>query len=394
MLTITGPGPLWSSGDPKKREPRYKPKPAEYASFARAVATRYKDQVNRYLLWNEPNQKGWLQPQWEKQGRNWIPVSPHIYRDLVRAGQPAVKSADPGAEVVIGELAPVGNRPISAQTPMEPLPFLRSMGCVDDKYKSIKTGACKGFKAAQGDTLGYHPHPQKRAPDAVNKDEDQAQFGDLKRLFTTIDKLRAKQAGAGRQEHPPDRVRLRDEPARPGQRHLAVAADEVPAAGRLHRVGDQARARAVLLPVVRRAETKNLGGGTKRYSGWQTGLKTNDGSSKPVLYGDVRAVRHRPEEGREVRHPVGSGPSGRDGPGRGRGAPRGATEFREVARLPVTSDGVWTRRLTLTAACRVPLPVDAQAVVLGADAGRAVLGHRRPQPNEKSQYKAGLAPTP
>ena len=39
MLSITGPGPLWSSGDPKKREPRYKPKPAEYASFARAVAT-------------------------------------------------------------------------------------------------------------------------------------------------------------------------------------------------------------------------------------------------------------------------------------------------------------------------------------------------------------------
>ena len=65
MVTITGPGPLWTSGDTRKRNPLWKPKPADYASFARAVVTRYRDRVDRYLLWNEPNQKGWLQPQWK-----------------------------------------------------------------------------------------------------------------------------------------------------------------------------------------------------------------------------------------------------------------------------------------------------------------------------------------
>ena len=110
MLTITGPGPVWTSSEPTKNEGRWKPSPTEYASFARAVATRYKAQVSRYLLWNEPNQKGWLQPQWQKSGKTWTPVSPHIYRGLVNAAVPAVKAADPGSEIVIGELAPVGNR--------------------------------------------------------------------------------------------------------------------------------------------------------------------------------------------------------------------------------------------------------------------------------------------
>ena len=69
--------------------------------------------------------------------------------------------------------------------------FLRGLGCVDDKYKTLKTGSCRGFKAPTATSLGYLPHPQKRAPDAVNKNVNQAQFGDLKRLFTAIDKLRA-----------------------------------------------------------------------------------------------------------------------------------------------------------------------------------------------------------
>ena len=128
MLTITGPGPLWASTEPARGNPRWKPDPKEYAAFSKAVATRYKADVDRYLLWNEPNQKGWLQPQWERVSGVFQPVAPHIYRTLVNAAQPVIAAADPGAEVVIGELAPIGNRPISVDTPMRPLPFLRSMG--------------------------------------------------------------------------------------------------------------------------------------------------------------------------------------------------------------------------------------------------------------------------
>ena len=79
--------------------------------------------VDRYLIYNEPNQKGWLQPQWSctAHHRKCTPVSPDTYRDLVRAAVPQVHKADPHSEAVIGELAPVGNRPISDETPMSPL---------------------------------------------------------------------------------------------------------------------------------------------------------------------------------------------------------------------------------------------------------------------------------
>ena len=41
-LTITGPGPLWSSSSPSRRRPAYRPRPSAYASFAggRRVALR------------------------------------------------------------------------------------------------------------------------------------------------------------------------------------------------------------------------------------------------------------------------------------------------------------------------------------------------------------------
>ena len=129
MLTITGPGPTWTSSEPSRRNPRWKPSATAFAAFSRAVAARYKDQVDRYLIWNEPNQQGWLQPQWDcdSRSRNCTPVSPHVYRGLVRAAVPQIRAADPGAEIVVGELAPIGNDPISENTPIKPLPFLREL---------------------------------------------------------------------------------------------------------------------------------------------------------------------------------------------------------------------------------------------------------------------------
>ena len=111
MLTITGPGPLWTSSQPSKRNPRWMPSTKAYARVLARVATRYRDQVDRYLIWNEPNQQGWLQPQWDcdSRRRNCKPVSPHVYRGLVRAAVPQIRAADRGAEIVAGELAPIGN---------------------------------------------------------------------------------------------------------------------------------------------------------------------------------------------------------------------------------------------------------------------------------------------
>ena len=98
----------------------------------------------------------------------------------------------------MGELAPIGDSPISANTPIKPLIFMREMGCVDAQYRTIRTGRCKGFKAARSDSFGYHPHPLLNAPDKVNPDPDEAQFADLSRLFHVLDKLRAQEAPASR----------------------------------------------------------------------------------------------------------------------------------------------------------------------------------------------------
>jgi hypothetical protein len=43
MLTITGPGALWTSRSPARDDPRHDPDPDAYAMFAGAVAARYRD---------------------------------------------------------------------------------------------------------------------------------------------------------------------------------------------------------------------------------------------------------------------------------------------------------------------------------------------------------------
>ena len=244
--------------EPAKRNPRWKPDADGVRGLLAAPSPRAtRPQVDRYLLWNEPNQKGWLQPQWQKvSGSTCTPVSPHIYRSLVRAAQPVVKAADPGAEVVIGELAPVGNPPISADTPMRAaavpaLAGLRRRQVQDDQDRRAAR-ASRRPRATRSATTRTR---RSTRPTRVNPDLD---AGPVRRphaaVHARIDKLRAAQAPAavgktihltefGYETSPPD----------PARRHLAGAADALPAAGGLHRLGDQARARPVLLPVGRRA---------------------------------------------------------------------------------------------------------------------------------------------
>ena len=87
MLTVSGPGP----GGPVRPDKR------RFAAFAGAVASRYGADVDRYIIWNEPNLPSWLQPQAKCTRRGCTPVAPHLYRGLVRAAYPAIRAADPGA---------------------------------------------------------------------------------------------------------------------------------------------------------------------------------------------------------------------------------------------------------------------------------------------------------
>ncbi len=101
---------------------------ARMGSFASAVASHFRGRVMRYSVWNEPNLSYFLEPQSR---------APSLYRNLYRAAYGAIKSADPGAQVLYGELYS-GN--LSGKGGTAPLTFL--------------SRAAGGLRA---DGFAYHP---------------------------------------------------------------------------------------------------------------------------------------------------------------------------------------------------------------------------------------------
>ncbi|HEX6390806.1 MAG TPA: hypothetical protein VFZ89_15200, partial [Solirubrobacteraceae bacterium] len=180
MLAVTGPGPLWTSSEPARANPRWMPNPKRFGDFASAVAKRYGARVQRYLVWNEPNQPAWLQPQFTCSGSKCRPTSPHRYRDLYRAAYTAIHAADDDAQVLIGTLAPKGQDPISRNRTMRPLAFVRALACVDDKRLArVRTGSCRGQKTVRAEGFAYHPHPVRFSPRTINPIADNAAIADM-----------------------------------------------------------------------------------------------------------------------------------------------------------------------------------------------------------------------
>jgi hypothetical protein len=350
-LTVTGPGPLWSSQAPSRREPGYKPDPKAYGNFARAVARRYGSQVDRYLIWNEPNISGWLAPQSSCRGRGrrmvCTPVGPNVYRALVRAATPAIKAADPGAKVFIGELAPIGNAPRSDRTTLAPLPWFRALACVDARFRPVRSGGCRGFKPAAADGIGHHPHGVFQAPDQPSKDPNWAKMGDLARLQKTLDRL----TRSGRMRAPRKRFDL----------HLTEFgyqtsppdhATGIPVARQAEWL-QEAMYLAWLNPRVRSIyfyqwadePTRFRGSGSLAYAGWQSGLLYVDGRAKPALAGFQAPL--------VIDRKSGSGKARVWGQVRAGGQQtvtlqrRSGGGFISVATIPTDARGYWSRTMSV-----------------------------------------------
>lgn len=207
MLTVTGSGPLWGTLSPSQGNPRFKPSPAAFADFATAVARRFGDRVDDYIIWNEPNHELWLQPQNTcTSPRRCTPYAPHLYRKIARAADPAIRAADPGARTMLGALAPKGTSGRSRNARLRPLVFLRAMGCVTERYRPTRSGPCRGFRPASGYGFAYHPHGITSSPASLADQADEAQLGDLRRLVSSID--RVTRAGGLRSRHPSSRFPL------------------------------------------------------------------------------------------------------------------------------------------------------------------------------------------
>jgi hypothetical protein len=281
LLTITGPGPLWSSRRAERGDPRWDPDPAMFADFAGAVAARYADRVDRYVIWNEPNLGSWLRPQSACFGKVCNPVSPHLYRGLVRAAYPAIHAADPGAQVLIGTMSSRGTAASSENSTLRPMAFLRALACVDTKFKKVRTGRCKGFAPAKCDGFAFHPHGVLTAPEKAFPNPDDVSIASLRRLESALDRIQrggGLQASTSRfgiyideygyQTNPPDRVS-----------GISATAQDAWLQRAAYQAWRDPRVKLFTQYLWRDEPVEPDGS----YSGWQSGLRYADGRAKPSL---------------------------------------------------------------------------------------------------------------
>jgi hypothetical protein len=145
-------------------------------------------QVDRFILWNEPNHQGLLLPQWKSDRRT--PASPAVYRAMVRAAYAAIKAARRDASVLIGNTSSTGGK--RGIGPVAPLEFLRALACVDAKFKPRTTGDCANYSPLPGDGWAHHPYSQNERPSRVSKPKAEAgdvRIADLPQLAATLDRL-------------------------------------------------------------------------------------------------------------------------------------------------------------------------------------------------------------
>jgi hypothetical protein len=182
QFTLTGPAPAWATGNGK--EGIVRPKPGLFAEFVSAAAARYAGRVRRYSIWNEPNWPSWLAPKSDE---------PAIYRGLYLAAYDAIKRVDPAADVLIGELAPMG--PPTAGT--APLRFLRALTCSNTKWQ--RQGSCPALTA---DGFAHHPYTLRWAPEYKGRADD-VTMGSLGRLERALRLLARRGALATPSRQPP-----------------------------------------------------------------------------------------------------------------------------------------------------------------------------------------------
>ena len=212
---------------------------AAFAAFARAAAERF-PWVRRWVVWNEPNQRRWLQP-----------PSPTVYvTKLLNPAAAAIKSVIPTASIAGGATAPRGGRGGTS-----PVDFIRGMG---------RAGA-------RLDAYAHHPHALSPAESPSRGGCERCStitMATLERLLTETRaafgaRTRVWLTELGYQTNPPDRV-------------LGVSwAQQARFVAEAQRRAYVASRVDVLVQYLVRDEP--------RVDAWQSGLETVTGRGKPSL---------------------------------------------------------------------------------------------------------------
>jgi hypothetical protein len=225
-FNLTVPGPLWATGASPRPDiaNRYAPDPGEFGDFVRAVGRRY-PQVGYWTIQNEPNQPGWLDPQWVRNRGHWVEASPSLYRGLVDAAWRALQDTGHGRDtILIGETAPKGVSVRGTTRALSPGRFIKRLYCRDDHLRLLHGAAATArgcpasatraaFRAAHPGlfaSTGYAHHPYELifAPNRRPAHSDWYTIANLQRLSSLLRRVRGRTplylTEFGYQTDPPD----------------------------------------------------------------------------------------------------------------------------------------------------------------------------------------------
>ena len=218
---LTAPGPRWAM---RLRAPltgqasHFEPSATDFGRFVLAVGRRYSGsyvapgatsplpRVGYWSIWNEPNQPGWLAPQWTGAGARSAVEAARLYRGYVDAATASLARSGHGADtILVGELAPEGDEHPGEASPVPPIPFVKALYCVGGGYEPLRgaaagrlgcptSGSPRRFVAAHPGLFaatGFAEHPYSffLAPAVQMSDSNFVPLADLGRLEHGLDRI-------------------------------------------------------------------------------------------------------------------------------------------------------------------------------------------------------------
>jgi hypothetical protein len=210
LLTIYD-APSWAEGSDRPSEhaaPQgtWKPDPAAFGQFAKAIALRYSGtfvaadgnelpRVEFFQAWNEPNLAHYLTPQYDGSKE----ISPQHYRAMLNSFYAAVKSVNAEAQVVTAGTAPYGES--AGGDRMRPLAFQRTVLCLSGiGSRKLERRSCP--ERADFDVFAHHPISTYGSPDKSAFSEDDVATPDLAHVRKVL-RFAEKEGTTGtRESHP------------------------------------------------------------------------------------------------------------------------------------------------------------------------------------------------